>query len=656
MKRLSVFLLSIFLLLLLSNNSTAQQAKLDSIYQLYLFASIDTTKVNYLTELGAAYEEVSKVKGLAYSREALELASRIKYNKGICIANRQIGEYYYSQLNYSEAIKHFLKAIEAGEAAEMHASVSRIYNLVGIIYSNQEKEELSLKYFKKVAEVAEKMNDKQRIAVAYNNIGIAYKGMERYNDAKAYYLKALKEFEASNFKRGIASVSSNLGIISHILKDDEAALKYYEISINTFREMKDTTSESGIWTNVGELYNDKGEYQKALGFYERGLKYASGFNNNGFRQDAYDGLSKVYANLKNYEMAYYYKNKHIALKDSVKDEQGMREVAEMEKRLANEKQEKEIELLKQKEEIQALKVKSQSEELKKSNIIIFSVAGILIVVIAMSFFIYKGYKQIKRTNIELAEKKKEIQDSINYAKKIQESMLPEVNILAKHFPKGGFGLYLPKDVVSGDFYWFNELNDTVYFAAADCTGHGVPGAFMSMIGIDKLNSFIDKKVEHLPQILSLLNISIKRSLKQKKDSYSSKDGMDIAICSLNTKTKVLNYAGANRPLWILRNKEIIENKPTKASIAGYVEDYQEYVGHTIQMYDDDLIYLFSDGFADQFGGPNKKKYMSKLLKKTLIDIHQMSMPDQEIKLNKIFNDWKGDLGQVDDILVLGFKI
>ena len=655
MKRLAIFLLPIFLFYF-SSRLSAQQAKMDSIYQLYLYANVDTTKVNYLTELSAAYEEVSKVKGLAYSREALELASRIKFNKGICIANRQIGEYYYSQLNYSEAIKHFLKAIEAGEDAKMYGSVSRIYNLVGIIYSNQEKEELSLKYFLKVAEVAEKMNDKQRVAVAYNNIGIAYKGMGRYNDAKAYYLKALKEFEATDFKRGIASVSSNLGIISHILKDDEAALKYYETSISKFREMKDTASESGIWTNVGELYNDKGEYRKALAYYEKGLKYAGGFNNNGFRQDAYDGLSKVYANLKNYEMAYYYKNKHIALRDSVKDEEGMREVAEMEKRMNNEKQEKEIELLKQKEEIQSLKVKSQSEKLKKSNIIIFSVAGVLIVMIAMSFFIYKAYKQIKKTNFELAEKKKEIQDSINYAKKIQESMLPEVSILANHFPKGGFGFYQPKDVVSGDFYWFSELNGAVYFAAADCTGHGVPGAFMSMIGIDKLNSFMDKKVEHLPQILSLLNISIKRSLKQKKDSSSSKDGMDIALCSLNTKTKVLNYAGANRPLWILRNNEIMEYKPTKASIAGYVEDYQEYIGHKIQLQDDDMIYLFSDGFADQFGGPNKKKFMSKLLKQTLIDIHQLSMPEQETKLNQIFNNWKGDLAQVDDVLVLGFKI
>jgi serine phosphatase RsbU (regulator of sigma subunit) len=386
------------------------------------------------------------------------------------------------------------------------------------------------------------------------------------------------------------------------------------------------------------------------------MAVAEKYKSNGFKADSYDGLAKLYANMKNYEKAYYFKNRYLALKDSIADEEGMRQVQEMEKRLENEQQEKEIDILKQKEEIQALKMRSQSEKLKKSNIIIFSVAGILVVTLLMSFFIYKAYKQIKRTNKELAEKKREIQDSINYAKRIQQAMLPEVSILARHFPEGGFGLYLPKDVVSGDFYWFSEIGDTVFFAAADCTGHGVPGAFMSMIGIDKLNSFIDKKVDKLPQILSLLNISIKHALKQKKDSLSSKDGMDIALCSLNSKTRVLNYAGANRPLWILRNSEIIEYKPTKASIGGYVEDHQEYISHTIQLEKGDVIYIFSDGFADQFGGPEKKKYMSKALKKTLIGINHLTMSEKELKLEQIFNQWKGDLEQVDDVLVLGFKV
>ncbi|MGZ6539878.1 MAG: tetratricopeptide repeat protein, partial [Bacteroidia bacterium] len=625
-------------------------------YREYSKTTIDTTKVNLLTEICIAYQDVNPAKGLSYSREALELAERIKYNKGICKADFWIGNYYREQLNNSEALKYLLRAAAAGESCNDLSQLSAIYNTMGIIYNYLDQHDLSLKYFLKVAKIMEKLNKPKKLASAYNNIGIAYKDLKRYSKALEYYQKAYEVFQKTNFKRGIASVTSNLGIIYQILGDDKKALMYDELSMSTFREMKDTASESGILTNIGELYLGEKKYEKALDYYLKAMKTSEKYKTSVFKADAYDGLSKAYASMGNYKQAFYYKNRHQALKDSIHDEEGMREVQEMEKRLDNEKQEKEIEILKQKDEIQSLKVKSQSEKIKKSNIIIYSVAGILLIVLIMSFFIYKAYKQIQKTNQELAERRKEIQDSINYAKKIQEAMLPEVGLLKDHFIEG-FGLYMPKDIVSGDFYWFNEFNGTVYFAAADCTGHGVPGAFMSMIGIDKLNQcLIDNKVENPSDILASLNISIKKALKQNDDSSISKDGMDIALCSFNKKTKTLNYAGANRPMWILRNKEMIEYKPTKASIAGFTDNAQVYAGHSIQVEKNDIIYIFTDGFADQFGGQNKKKYMSKLFKQTLIDIHELPMSKQELKLQSIFKEWKGSLEQIDDVLVLGFKV
>jgi serine phosphatase RsbU (regulator of sigma subunit) len=274
----------------------------------------------------------------------------------------------------------------------------------------------------------------------------------------------------------------------------------------------------------------------------------------------------------------------------------------------------------------------------------------------MAFFIYKAYKQIKKTNIELAEKKKEIQDSINYAKNIQEAMLPEVSVLRNYFPEG-FGLFMPKDVVSGDFYWFNELNGRFYFAIADCTGHGVPGGFMSMIGIDKLNqSLTDKKIDNLSDILSFLNNGIKKALKQTNDSSLSRDGMDIAICSFNKETLMLNYAGANRPLFVVRNKEVLEFKPTKASIGGFTESDQIFEEQLIQLFKNDTLYLFSDGFVDQFGGPNKKKFMTKQLKSVLLENHSLPMSKQEIYYKQIFENWRGSLDQVDDVLLFGVRI
>lgn len=655
MKQLVASLL-ILLFVCFALNANAQQAKADSLLKEYQTVTHDTSKVNLLLSIFKAYEGVDIVKGVGYAREALELSERMHYDYGICKANSQIGDYYYEQLSYSDALKHYLKSSIAGEKKKMYVELSDIYNKMGIVYSGQGKHDLSLKYFFKIAKMAEQQNKPKRLAIAYNNIGIAYKDLGRYAEAKKYSEKALTEFERSDFKVGIASGNNGLGILSHLMGDDKAALEYYEKAMINFRAINDSASESVILANIGEVYNGQKEYKKALDCYLKSLVVAEKYKNNSFRLDAYDGLSKVYENLNDYKQAFIYRNRHLALKDSINDEEGMQQVREMEKRLENEKQEREIEILKQRQEIQSLKVKSQSEKLKRSNIIIFLVAGILLVVLIMSFFIYKAYTQIKKTNTELAEKKKEIQDSINYAKKIQEAMLPDISILSKHFPNGGFGLYLPKDVVSGDFYWFNELNDSVYFAVADCTGHGVPGAFMSMIGIDKLNSFIDKKVENVSDILSLLNVSIKRALKQTDENSSSRDGMDISLCSYNSKTKILSYAGANRPLWILRNNEIVEYKATKMSIAGYTMNSQEYFGHSIQLESNDIIYLFSDGFADQFGGINKKKFMSKQLKQTFINIHHLPMSEQEFKLLQLFNEWKGNLEQVDDILVLGLKV
>jgi len=652
------FFFTIFLLFSVFKCGNAQNnaVKIDSLYGLYSKEHIDTSKVNLLIQLSEAYQNSNRVKGISFSREALELAERIKYYKGITLAASQIADYYYDQLNYPESIKIYLKAAHAAEEGDLPILLQNIYNAMGIIYSNQKRNDQALRYFLKVAKIAEQHKLKKRLAVAYNNIGIAYKNLGRFSEAVSYYKKALAQFEESKYLSGIASASNNLGTVAHAMHNDEEALRYYQISIDNFHALNDTASEAGIYTNIGELYNDKKEYQKALGFYLKGVAVAEKYKISIFRDDAYEGLAKVYANLKNYEKAYYYKNRYLALKDSMNNEEGMRQVQEMEKRLENEKAEKEIEILTQREEIQNLKVRSQSEKLKQSSIIIYSVAGILLIVLLMSFFLFKALRQIRKTNVELAEKKKEIQDSINYASNIQQAMLPEVSVMNAHFPEG-FGLYLPKDVVSGDFYWFNELNGNVYFAVADCTGHGVPGAFMSMIGIDKLNqSLIDKKIENLSDILSALNKSIKQALKQKDDSAITKDGMDIALCSYNKERKQLRFAGANRPLWILREKNIIEYKATKASIAGFTDLAQVYESQYIQLKAGDVIYIFTDGFADQFGGENRKKFMTKQLKQVLIEIHQLPMYEQETKLHAIFNNWKGKLEQVDDVLLLGFRV
>lgn len=339
-----------------------------------------------------------------------------------------------------------------------------------------------------------------------------------------------------------------------------------------------------------------------------------------------------------------------------------------------------------------LKIANNQKELRDNEIkqqkkvFNYLVSGLIVIGI-FSFFLIRNIQQKKKANMLLAkqsveiniqkneieeksrlieEKNQETLQSIVYAKRIQHAILPpdeEINPYLKDY----FILYKSKDIVSGDFYFFSDkyvkdLN-RVIFSAVDCTGHGVPGAFMSMIGTEKLHD-ATAKYSTPSEILKELNLGVKHALRQGGDNINAtRDGMDIAICSIpviktgETKIK-LEYAGANRPLWVIKNKtkELIEYKATKCSIGGLTADEQEFENHEIEIEKDDIFFLFSDGFADQFGGTNSKKLMTKNFKDLLVSINSKTLNEQKKQLSDFFESWRGSNEQVDDILVIGVKV
>jgi serine phosphatase RsbU (regulator of sigma subunit) len=263
--------------------------------------------------------------------------------------------------------------------------------------------------------------------------------------------------------------------------------------------------------------------------------------------------------------------------------------------------------------------------------------------------------EIQKSLIEV--KNKEITDSINYAQRIQLAILPDKQEIYTSLPQS-FALYKPKDIVSGDFYFFTKKHDTVFIAAVDCTGHGVPGAFMSMIASEKLNEAVDQSSD-LSEILRLVNLGIKKSLKQsEQNDDSTRDGMDLALCTIDLKNKYVNFAGANRPFWLIKKgSEIVEEiKATKKAIGGFTEDDQLFERHEIALEDGDTFYLCTDGYADTFNGENGKKLTTKKLKEILLEIQDLSMSDQENYLDVFIEDWKSGTEQVDDILVIGVRL
>lgn len=308
-------------------------------------------------------------------------------------------------------------------------------------------------------------------------------------------------------------------------------------------------------------------------------------------------------------------------------------------------------------------------EMKKQQIIRYAVSGILILVILFTLFLYNRFRLIRKQKniIELKErethtqkeiieeKHKEITDSINYAERIQRSFLATTEMLDKNL-KDYFVFFRPKDVVSGDFYWAGELNNGNFaFSCADSTGHGVPGAIMSILNISSLEKSIEEETEPNKILNKTRKIIIER-LKKDGSPEGGKDGMDCSLMVINKDRTQLSFAAANNPVFIVRNNELIEFKPDKMPVGKHDKDVESFNLQTTLLQKGDIIYTLTDGFPDQFGGEKGKKYMIKNLKELLIQIAPLSMQEQEQKLNEEFNLWKGKNEQVDDVCIIGLRI
>lgn len=265
-------------------------------------------------------------------------------------------------------------------------------------------------------------------------------------------------------------------------------------------------------------------------------------------------------------------------------------------------------------------------------------------------------EEIEKQRQKLEELYKDVTDSIRYAKRLQDSILPPDNTIRRMLPQS-FVLFKPKDIVSGDFYWFHEQDDLILFAAVDCTGHGVPGAFMSLVGANALNQAVKEHESTEPaRILEDLNKISSETLNKGAENNSVRDGMDLALCALKRDNMELEFAGANNPLYIIRDGNLIHIRPDKFAIGAFEPGSKKYTNHKVKLQKNDVVYVFSDGFADQFGGHKGKKFMYKQFKDLLKSIANLPLDEQRAKLEQTIEKWRGSFEQVDDILVIGVKI
>ena len=544
-------------------------------------------------------------------------------------------------------IKHLLNAIKLAGKVNDSLNISRANFGIGTYYFWNQNIDLSLKYIKEsINYCPTKINPLEK-ATFLMSYGVVIQNQNLEESIK-YHEEALKIKRDVNAWNAIPISLNNLAELKLELKDTAKALQFLDESIVISSEYKIDDAKVYAEFIKGIILSNQKDYNSAISHLEQSVEW---WENNGYLKDlprAYNVLANTYKYKGESTLAMLTLEKLIFIKDSINEINKQQSIQELETKYETEKKELEIE-----KQTQAAIVAKKSERMQ---LIVFSIIAFLLIVNTIYFFNrYKKQKRDKETisdqKILLEVKSQEVKDSITYAKRIQNAILPSNKILKEQL-LNCFILYKPKDIVAGDFYWMETVKDKVLFAAADCTGHGVPGAMVSVVCNYGLNRAVREFGLTDPgKILDKTRELVIQEFEKSEEEV--KDGMDIALCSL--KGNKLQYAGAHNPLWIIRNDELIEIKANKQPI-GQFDNPEPYTTHNVELQKEDILYIFSDGYADQFGGEKGKKLKTANLKKLLISYHKEPIEKQKQLLDDAFEKWKGDLEQLDDVCLLGMKI
>ena len=651
-----------------------------------------------LTDKGS-YDEALK----SYEK-AIKIAQELEDSTLLSACFNNTGLVYKYKGDYDQAQTYFMKALKIAEAQKDDRMISYVLIGLGNIMKDQKEFEKALEYYLKAKIIIEESGDKMGMSWCYNNIGIVYWSLDEIEKALEYYFKAIKVNEDLNDKGGVASCYNNIGLIYKGKGEKQKAIDFFNKSLKLKQELGDLNGVATNLNNLAATYISLKEYHKAIEFAKKGAEISEEIGVLVMLETNYLNLSVAYDSLGNYKEAYRYQKLYKSINDSIYNIETRKQITEIDTKYQAEKKQLELDKMQKQKELDNKTIEAQQETAKKQQIIIFSAISGFLIVLVFSFVLLRLFREKRKANILLAiknteitqqkeeieaqrdeieaqrdtviiqknnieEQKKEITDSITYAKRIQNAILPSGeyanNILGEHFI-----LFKPKDIVSGDFYWSTKINEWLIVAVADCTGHGVPGAFMSMLGVSFLNEIVRKKeVTKSSEILNHLRLSVIEALQQKGASGEQKDGMDISVLVINTETYNAQWAGANNPLYIVKSQKskvksvldklsdfgLEELKGDKMPIAIYPQ-MKDFTNHEFTLQKGDVIYLFTDGYADQFGGPKGRKFMYRQLKELLVLNYEKPMSMQMEILQNAFEEWKGNYEQIDDVTILGIRI
>lgn len=699
----------------------------DSLRQLSL-ASPDSTKANLYNKIAWSYRNTLPDSTIAYAQRALHIGQNQSFSKISITSLNYIGIAHRNKGNYSLASKYYFEALKNAEKTQYKEQIGYSSINIGNVYLYQTNYHEAIEYFSKALKTAKELKNKSMMAYCYLNLGRTFRSQKKYKKAEEYYTRTLAIRRELKDASGILTSEVDLAEIYRLEKNYEQALTYFLKAIKDAEKVHNQGALVYSLNNIANIYKANNEFKKAENYAQQSLTLAQKV---GLRNDirkALLNLAEIYEKMGDFEKAYHHHLRFISVKDSLFSEGNTRRISRLQSRYEAEKRETQLQLEK----------KIHEEESKRKTLIIYSFVGGFVLISLLTLVLFANNRQkntlnlllsqrnnelayqkkeisqqnkvlaeksnaLEKANNEITRKNKDIIASMNYAKRIQNAMLPLENEIQKALPEH-FIFYKPRDIVSGDFYWFAKVEskvsrkvytqqveniappsseedfdtnedmfplvdpeiDKAIIAAVDCTGHGVPGAFMSLIGNELLNEIvIVKGITQPVRILEDLQLGV-RSVLHQKDT-KNQDGMDIAVCTIdlipehfsNTSyTPKLQFAGAGNPLIYIQDNQLHRIKSNKASIGGYrnfnVPD--NFKNHVILLDQPTTFYIFSDGYQDQFGGEGVRKFMVKRFRELLFQIHTLPIAEQKRALEQTLQEWQGNHDQIDDILVIGVQL
>jgi len=616
---------------------------------------------------------------LQYCDQAIKLAEKLN----IMLAKPYVlkGTCYLNSGDLASALECFIKAANNYKENGNNEGLALVYQYIAETYNQLENLNNAKYYLKNAIEIYKKEKDSMNLATALLNLGYANYSMGQYDTALVLFSTTVDLFQKLDNPVGYAYCLGNSGLVYSRMSDYDKAEDNLLRAIEILTKEGDERAVTEYMIEYAGILQHKGEIKKAITCAIRGFGSAIKNGIKEYEREAAQTLAQLYEISGMYDSAYHYQSLYISANDSIKSGENIQKMADLRTEFEVAKKQSEVEILQKNKLFQ--------------RIVILGLAIILLLAMGLILVYYLSLKRsrkltaalderrvlLEKQSSELKEKndkiiraneelrhlyeitnsqKEEIISGINYAQRIQKAILPPEAYITELINEN-FILYKPKEIVSGDFYWIKQINQYIILVCADCTGHGVPGALMSMLGISYLNEIVQRKaITQANQILNELRKEIKHSLRQTGKKEESRDGIDMALCVFDTNKSIMQYSGAFSPLYIISN---IEGKPVFKEIKAdmmpvgvHFSSDISFTNNEIQLEIGDTFYLSTDGFIDQSGGSNNTRFGKKFFKKLLLEIYNQPLFEQKDILEQTLNEWMGMHPQRDDILVIGARV